>query len=351
MKKILILTDKRGYLASSKVPGKLKADPAVLKEKLIGNGYEVEIKSIHDISFPSKYIGWYVVYPSSEDPGLFYKNYIEDILLGLQKDGAVLLPWFELFRAHHNKLFMEILRKYLGEEFNTIESVGFYDVDDFLSKEHLIKKYPIVIKASQGTASSGVFIAHDRKEALALIRKKSGITYFSAIYTPYIKLKKTIKKQLSDMGFIKKELYKLPAREKLIAQNFISDLKCDYKVLVFGERFFVLRRKTRDNDFRASGSGKFEFPVEIDRELESVLNYACLLFSRLRTPMLSADIAYDGNTCHLMEFQCVNFGAYTLEFSDHYYVLDESGWKAVTSTDNTIEHEMAHAISCFIMKR
>jgi len=48
-------------------------------------------------------------------------------------------------------------------------------------------------------------------------------------------------------------------RSKFIVQEFIPDLSNDWKVLVFWDKYYVLRRKNRPNDFRASGSGLFSF--------------------------------------------------------------------------------------------
>lgn len=347
MKKILILTDQRGFMADSRLPNKFFVDINLMKEELVKKGFKVEVSSIHNLKFLSKFEGWYVVYPSSEDPGLFYKSYIEDILLGLRMNGAILLPDFNLFRAHHNKMFMEIYRKSLGNEYNTVKSFSFYGLNDFIKKSNLIKNYPIVIKTSEGSSSAGVYIARDRDEARKIVRKKSKIIYYSAIYDPYIKLKEIVKNDLMRLGIKKRELSKIPPREKMIAQTFIGNLRCDYKVLVFGTKYYVLRRKVRDNDFRASGSGKFEYPLDLDDELVSILNYTKELYGKLNVPLLSADIAYDGEFCYLIEFQCVNFGPYTLEFSDHYYEYINDDWRIINGK-SSLEKEMVEAYIKYI---
>lgn len=346
-KKILILTDQRGFLAGSRQPDKLMVDVNAIRKKLENDGFEVEILSIHNVRFPSKYKGWYVVYPSSEDPGLFYKDYIEDILLGLQTDGAILLPEFNMFRAHHNKMFMEICRNFLPKEYNTIKSIGFYGVTDFKRKAENITKYPIVIKTAEGSSSAGVYIAQDREEALRIISKASKVSYHSAIYEPIQKMKDSIKPHLVRAGLRKRELYSIPARQKMIAQSFVDNLTCDYKVLVFGEKYYVLRRKVRDNDFRASGSGKFEYPQGPDIELIAILNYVKELYAELNVPLLSADVAYDGEKCHLIEFQCVNFGPYTLEFSDHHYEYQTDAWQKIDGKSD-LENEMVNAYVRYI---
>lgn len=43
---------------------------------------------------------------SSEDNGYHYKDYIEDIILGLYLQGAILLPEYKYLRANNNKVYM-----------------------------------------------------------------------------------------------------------------------------------------------------------------------------------------------------------------------------------------------------
>lgn len=90
-------------------------DIAKIKMLFEKQGYSVEIEKFSDVNFKSeKYNNFFVLYQSSEDPNLRYKGYIEDILIGLELIGAVLIPDFYKFRAHHNKVFMEILRDVSG---------------------------------------------------------------------------------------------------------------------------------------------------------------------------------------------------------------------------------------------
>lgn len=347
MKKILILTDQRGYLASSSLPGRFMADVGKIRAELRKRGFEVEVKSLHAVRFPSKYRGWYVVYPSSEEPGLFYKSYIEDVLLRLKMDGAVLMPGFEFFRAHHNKVFMELYRTLLGDEYNSLKSVVFYGVADFKRKIKLFHRYPIVIKTSEGSSSEGVSIAKNKHTAIHAVKNYSRISFFSSMNTPVAKGKAVVKKMLHKVKKVSK-LEKVGSCEKMVAQIFIPDLKCDYKVLVFDKNYYVLRRKVRNKDFRASGSGKFEFPSKAGYDITAVLNYAKKLYGQLDVPLLSADIAYDGRQCHLIEFQCVNFGPYTLEFSDHYYRHKDGAWQEVPGK-SSLEKEMAKSYEAYML--
>ena len=49
--------------------------------------------------------------------------------------------------------------------------------------------------------------------------------------------------------------------------------------------------------------------------------------------MASLDIANDGEKNHLIEYQCINFGPYTLQYAPFYFVRDKNGkWEKVKKT-------------------
>lgn len=349
MRKILLLHDNRGYMASSRLRDTKAVDILLLKNELLEQGFEeVEIKSLHQLTFPSKFAGWYVLYPSSEDFGLFYKSFIEDILLQIQLDGAILLPKFEYFRAHHNKVFMELYRTRLGEDYQTIKSLCFYSMKDLkeLLKNNKIE-YPVVIKCAEGSASGGVQMASNEIELFAKAKKMGRIQYNDACYTRKKQIRYwlgRVKRRLKKSEMIEKPT----ARQKMIIQSFIPNLDCDYKVLVFAEKFYLLKRYVRDEDFRASGSGKFVFPEKFAGDEKKILEYAYQAYVQLETPMLSIDIAFDGANCHMIEFQCVDFGAYTLQYSSCYYKRDEEGDWTKVEKKSVLEEEMANAVKCFV---
>lgn len=348
MEKLLILQDKRGYTASSLLPDShRKINGELLKKELEQRNIEVEIRNLHDLVFPTKYRGWYIVYPSSEDAGLFYKEYIEDILLRLALDGAILLPRFELFRAHHNKVFMELYRTILSKEYNTIQSTVFYGTDDLERKINFGITFPIVMKTSEGAGSCGVSIAQNRKEAIKKAKKMGKIIFYGNYYSRVRKACHILKQLfMKCVGQCFVDTPKI--QEKMVFQTLVPNLSCDYKVLVFGEKYYLLRRKVKNKDFRASGSGNLEFPerfTDIERE---VLSFAKKAYKQLSTPLLSIDIAHDGEKCHLIEFQCLNFGPYTLQFSDCYYMQNNDGeWSEILGK-SVLEEEMARAYSGYV---
>lgn len=55
---------------------------------------------------------------------------------------------------------------------------------------------------------------------------------------------------LKHQGYTVNSLY----RNKFILQSFIPDLANDWKKVIFGDKYYVLTRHVKKNDFRASGS-------------------------------------------------------------------------------------------------
>ena len=97
----------------------------------------------------------------------------------------------------------------------------------------------------------------------------------------------------------------------------------DWKILIFGDRYYILYRGVRKNDFRASGSGKFYFNRELPR---GILDYAENIFRKFNVPNLAIDVGYNDDKFYLIEFQMIYFGTTTIEKSPFYYTKEHSKW-------------------------
>ena len=131
---------------------------------------------------------------------------------------------------------------------------------------------------------------------------------------------------------------------KIVIQNFIPGLKEDWKVLIFGNKFYVINRKTRPNDFRASGSGIISYQHNLS---DGFLDFAERTFKYFNVPNMAMDIAFDGNSFYLIEFQMIYFGSYTLDKSPFYFIKKENKWDIVNST-SILEEEYVESIIQFI---
>ncbi|MGI6393705.1 MAG: hypothetical protein ACOX2F_03065 [bacterium] len=286
-----------------------------IRKLFLEHGFNVSVKNFCDINFRNDdFSGTYILYTSQEDPGLKYKGFVEDILLGLREKGATLIPDFKYFRAHHNKVFMEILRDASKlENIKNIKSYYFGTKDEFEYKKKEIS-LPAVIKNAEGATSSGVYLAN-AKNIDFIIKKVS----FAGAFLPYLKniVKKILKKPIYPVSLF---------RNKFIIQNYIEGLKGDFKILVYGEKYYVLERKNRKNDFRASGSGKFSLPEVANTEL---LNFAKNVFESFDVPFVSLDIAEKNGEFFLIEFQFVMFGTFTIEASSFHFKKVKEVWEKI----------------------
>ena len=96
--------------------GHCSFDLEVVKAEFQRHGFFIRVLPYSEIDLRrDTFKGRLVVYQSAEDPGSRYKDYLEDLLLGIQLQGGVLIPPFHCFRAHHNKVFLEVLRDISGD--------------------------------------------------------------------------------------------------------------------------------------------------------------------------------------------------------------------------------------------
>lgn len=269
-----------------------------------------------------------IIYNSSADHAV--RTYIKDKLFFLSYTNR-LIPSYELLMAHENKGFQEVMKKRKG--FGNLQGSYFFDLDN----RNL--PFPTVLKTTQGAGSSGVFLVKNKRD-LSTIKKK----YFNQTFKRnVISAQRRLKLKTAEYKIYK---YSKKKFNLFIEQEFIPNLKHDFKVLVFGDRYFVLKRSVKKNDFRASGSGKFNF-VEPPTK---VLNFAREIAEVLDNPYLSLDIALSDKGCHLIEFQATNFGPYTLLNAPNRYVYEDNSWTR-EKNDKDLESNYAYALNYFIDKR
>ena len=134
-------------------------------------------------------------------------------------------------------------------------------------------------------------------------------------------------------------------RRKFILQQFIADLKGDYKVVTYGNKCFALHRFVREGDFRASGSGKFEVNKEIPLE---VIRYAFDLSKAFTVPWASYDIAYQDGRLEVMEFQFMTFGTTVVFLSERYHELQANDKIVEVSQRVVLENVFVEAVAGYL---
>jgi glutathione synthase/RimK-type ligase-like ATP-grasp enzyme len=309
MEMIYALTDYQGYFESKydAIPYISGMDKNELKASFLELGYNTEFIGFSEITnyYGSFWAGKLVIYTSSEDTGYYYKSFIEDIVYYLELCQAIVIPSYKYLKANNNKVFMEMLRSQITNPvFSDIKSRVFGCLEEVKNVSGGLS-YPVVFKQATGAMSKGVGLANDETELIRNLKKVSRT--------------RDLFRELWEIGRSHKyKNYKRESkhRSKFIIQNFVPELKGDFKVLIFADNYYVLKRGFKSGDFRASGSGLRVFEKNIP---DGLLKYAAEFFKLLNVPNASLDIAFNGTSFFLIEFQCVYFGSYTLTFSDFYW--------------------------------
>lgn len=292
----------------------------------------------------------YIFYSSSYDAA--YRKYIADTVryISCVRPDIRFLPSYDSLLAHENKGYQELLKLRWG--MTDLWGQYFGDISDFDPK--ICREFPYVIKLLEGSVSSNVFLVRDYGELCDEIRrrKKEGLK---------LRLKRRFKNYVMrtrygvtrDNVLAKNFDEFFSTRLPFVAQRYVPNLTHDYKVLIFGDKYYALKRYVRKGDFRASGSGLFEYEAPSD----AVLNFSKQIFDRAGEPFISLDIVECENRCHLIEFQGIGFGPLTLENSTGYYCYrggyDErrsERWVFVEESPD-LERTYAEAIGWYLAKR
>ena len=342
MKKITILTDYKDVFGSKydAAPYRSGMDKDVLKVEF--EKYEINVRYVafSDVDFSEDWSSKIVLYTSSEDNEYRYKSYIEDIVYGLELKGAVVIPRYSHLKANNNKVFMEILRASLLSDvcgngsrmFGTLE-----EAKKAISKNEIL--FPVVLKQAEGACSSGVGKADNPKELETLIKSMCATKDIAFDTRDYLRAYK-------HKGYIRESMY----RGKFILQPMIKGLGNDWKLLIFGNKIFNLKRHVRKNDFRASGSHN-DYKIGSDSGLTSeMMDFAYDIYNRLNVPMLSFDLAYDGKQCYMIEFQSLYFGSSTFLLCKDYYCKQDNGWLLNPKESDSYEELYAWSINEYLVK-
>lgn len=349
MRKLYILTDENGEFLVSKADSRnfTSMDINKISDWFRGKDYDVRVCKFSEFNIDADYRDVCILYQTSEAPGTFYKRYIEDLVFFLEKKGALVLPCHEYLKAHHDKVFMEFLRKgFADESLKTIKSVCY---GSWVDARNYNGEFPVVIKQASGSGSKGVYLAYNSKHYRKYSKRAGRILISSGlrdlIVTSFKNLVKNTIKLIypSRSGYVQYNTD--PVSSAIVVQNFIAGLKGDYKVLYFSNKFYCLYRANRRNDFRASGSGLF-YDVPED-EQEGLLCFARRLTLEIDFPVIGMDIGFDGKKYHLIEFQMIHLGTSALQRAGYWHEYCDGRWVKHVGA-SVLEYELARSFHEFI---
>lgn len=224
-----------------------------------------------------------------------YKDVLiaKQLLFSLQMSGKKVFPDFNTGWHFDDK----VGQKYMLEEIEApmVPSYTFYTKRDALNWIYKTS-FPKVFKLRGGAGATNVSLVHTRKQARLLVKKAfgKGFSQFNRWNNLNERWKKFRKGKDSIKGlcigvyrlFVATEFAKIQGKEKgyVYFQDFIPNNKFDIRVIVVSGKAFALKRMCRENDFRASGSGRIIYSKEeIDIrcvkksfDIASRLNISCI---------------------------------------------------------------------------
>lgn len=204
--------------------------------------------------------------------------------------------------------------------------------------------FPKVFKLRGGSASANVRLVKNREDAEKLCRQAFGKGFkpVAGYFSDY----KTKTRKLKGVSDLIEKLKRLPGslfeiynanivmqREKgyIYFQDFIPDNEYDTRIVVVGDKAFGLIRYSRNNDFRASGSGAIEYKRDsID---ERCVLSAFRLSEKLKTQSLACDFVFNDNELQLLEIsyaysaraydKCVGYWDRDMNWHQGYFKVED----------------------------
>ena len=248
----------------------------------------------------------------------FYKDalFAKQLLYSLEQAGKKVFPNFNTTWHFDDKVGQKYLLEAIGAPL--VPSYVFYDkksATEWASNA----TYPKVFKLTGGAGAANVSLVRTQCEAMKKINTAFGRGFSQ--YNRFGSLKDRFSKWRAGRGsllsvakglgrlVIPTEFAKMHSREKgyVYFQEFIPNNEFDIRIVIVGERAFALKRYVRENDFRASGSGKIEYSknsidlrcVEISFEVNKKLNSQSIaydfVFDENNNPLI-VEISYGYDT-------------------------------------------------------
>jgi glutathione synthase/RimK-type ligase-like ATP-grasp enzyme len=339
---IIILTgDKKFYGQTRKAWVSMNADHIENRLKSLGCSVkQLNIQQVFNKNISLS--GHTILYSFSQKENV--RHYIRDIAFHLNKTNR-LIPCIDLLFCHENKGYQELYKRDRGLTglkawyFSSLEDIDTYDIP-----------YPVVLKTVSGSNGKGVFLVRDRK---ALEKRVHTLTHLN-VWTKLDLIRRRYFRKRTYPDYPNHDDYQdylqykeyITKHQNFILQEFIPNLTYDTRVLALEGKFFVTRRHTRKNDFRASGTKKYDFDFTPENDL---LVYAEKTARLLNSPFLSMDIVHDGKNYYLIEFQASHFGVSAITKSRGYYIREGSRWK-FRGNNQEVEVEIADALDRYLKR-
>lgn len=238
-----------------------------------------------------------------------YKDvlFAKQLLYSLQASGKKVFPDFNTTWHFDDKVGQKYLLESIGAPL--VPSYIFYTKKDALNWIETTS-FPKVFKLRGGAGAANVKLIKSKKEARNLVKKAFGKGFSQ--FNRWNNLKERIRRFsegkdnvlgiIKGIGrlFIPTEFAKMYSREKgyVYFQEFIPNNSFDIRVIVINNKAFAIKRYTRKNDFRASGSGNIVYDrKQID---ERCIKIAFEVNKKLNSQCIAYDFVFDENNSPLI---------------------------------------------------
>jgi len=162
------------------------------------------------------------------------------------------------------------------------------------------QRYPVVLKESGGASSSGVSLIRSGRAMISYINKR---------FLWENLLSRKVSSRLFDRF------------GQIYIQTFLRGNPADLRINIIGDQYaFGFWRKNRENDFRASGSGRIDYKTELPKH---IIEY-CARISRMnRFDSMAYDILFRKDKFYIVEMS-YGYNDRAVYNSGGYYILDKN---------------------------
>lgn len=269
-------------------------------------------------------------------------QFAKSLLTSLQKGGMKVFPDFDTCWHFDDK----IAQKYLLEAIDAplVPTYVFHTEKEALEWAESTT-FPKVFKLKGGAGASNVKLARTKKDAKKLIKQSFGKGFRQ--YRFWEKLKEEWRKYRLGKSSLRQltrpVYYQLTKRYPndfdhfhgkecgyAYFQEFIPNNAFDIRVCVVGDKAFGLKRYTRENDFRASGSGNISYSkAEID---ERCVEIAFKVAKRLGAQSIALDFVFDKDNTPLIVEISYGYAVAAYDACEGYWTNDMQ-WHEGTNFD------------------
>lgn len=217
------------------------------------------------------------------------KRIARAVIIGVQNMGKAVYPDINTCWMFDDKVYEKYLLESIGAPI--IPTYLFFDEKQC---ERWLRhaKYPLVYKWAGGAGSTNVRLVRNFSEGNELMHKH----FANIVETEFTTLHHVVAVGHCNNiweQFNLNVIENMNIRGVVLFQEFVPNNPYDVRVTTIGEKNLIFKRYVRDNDFRASGSGKIDYVVsELDVQ---AIKIARNITNMIQAQTMTYDFVFDQN--------------------------------------------------------